>query len=189
MKIHPTELPGLLLVEPDVYRDARGYFMETWNEPRYARSDMVVAMKQDNVSWSKRGVLRGLHFQNPHQQAKLVSVLVGEIFDVAVDVRRDSPTFGRWCGCQLSADNARQLYIPHGFAHGFCVLSDSALVAYKCSEVYRPESELTIHWQDPQLSIHWPIAEPILSPKDIAAPKLDDIPVDRLPRFGTAVND
>ena len=181
MKVLPTKLDGLLIVEPTVYRDARGYFVETWRRSRYAACgprDLV----QDNLSWSSRGVLRGLHFQNPDPQEKLVQVLEGEIFDVAVDVRRGSPTFSKWCGVVLSSGNCRQIFVPEGFAHGFCVLSMSALVTYKCTAEHNPDAEMSVAWNDPQIAIDWPIDNPILSRKDAAAPTLESIPRNRLPR-------
>lgn len=186
MNIVPTELAGLVIVEPKVFGDARGYLLETWNDARYAAAGIEQTMVQDNLSRSSRGVLRGLHFQNPHPQAKLVYVVEGEIFDVAVDIRRGSPTFGRWAGVRLSDANHRQLFIPAGFAHGFCVLSETALVAYKCSELYRPQAEMTILWNDPRLAIDWPIENPSLSAKDAAAAPLEALPADRIPEWSAA---
>ncbi len=180
MNVIPTELPGLLVIEPVVHGDQRGYFVETWNHARYASAGLDVNFVQDNLSFSCRGTLRGLHFQNPHAQGKLIYVLQGEVFDVAVDVRQGSRTFGRWFGVTLSAENSRQVYIPPGFAHGFCVTSESALVAYKCTQLYEPRSEGTIRWDDPQLGIAWPVLEPCLSEKDRRAPCLDEIPQQRL---------
>jgi dTDP-4-dehydrorhamnose 3,5-epimerase len=166
MKVTPLGISGLLLLEPRRFTDQRGWFMEGWNKERYADAGLLVDFVQDNVSYSTRGVLRGLHFQDPHPQGKLVSVLDGEVWDVAVDVRRDSPTFGKWCGEVLSSQNSNQLYIPQGCAHGFVVTSESALFVYKCTTPYRPESERTIRWDDPTLAIPWPISEPIVSDKD-----------------------
>ncbi len=183
MKVLNTEIPGVLLFEPPVFRDARGYFSETWNRVRYAEAGLDVDFFQDNVSYSVKGVLRGLHLQEPHPQGKLVHALEGEIFDVAVDVRVGSPTFLRWVGASLSSDNRRQIYVPPGFAHGFAVLSDTALVVYKCTEIYRPQSEMSLLWNDPKLAIDWPVTDPIISPKDLAAPTLDDVPVERLPKY------
>jgi dTDP-4-dehydrorhamnose 3,5-epimerase len=180
MKISTTDLPGVLLIEPAVYRDERGYFQETWNQQRYAAAGLGTTFVQDNLSFSRRGTLRGLHFQNPHPQGKLVYVLQGEVFDVAVDVRFGSATFGRWAGFVLSAENARQLYIPPGFAHGFCVTSETALFAYKCTAAYHPQADGAIVWNDPDLGIAWPIAEPLLSPKDRQALRLRDLPPARL---------
>jgi len=172
MKIIETSLPGVLIVEPAVFRDPRGYFMETWRQSRYAEADIAAVFVQDNVSYSMKNALRGLHFQNPHPQAKLIQALDGEIFDVAVDIRQGSPTFGKWAGVRLSSGHPRQLYIPEGFAHGFVVLSDTALVAYKCSDYYDPRSETAIAWNDPDIGIEWPVSNPVLSAKDAAAPRL-----------------
>ena len=183
MKFIRTDmLPDVVMVEPDVFTDARGYFCQTWSRPAYHAAGLAETFVQDNVSRSQRGVLRGLHFQNPLPQAKLVYVLEGCVLDVAVDIRRGSPTFGRWHGVELSAANHRQLFIPEGFAHGFCVLSESALVAYKCSQVYRPDCDAAIRWSDPEIGIEWPIRKPILSVKDESAPFLQDI-MDQLPRY------
>jgi dTDP-4-dehydrorhamnose 3,5-epimerase len=182
MKIIPTQFDGLMVIEPRVFSDPRGYLVELWKQSRYTAAGMP-GMLQDNLSWSSRGILRGLHFQNPQEQAKLVFALVGEIFDVGVDVRLGSPTFGKWFGTRLSCENKRQMFLPAGFAHGFYVLSDSALVAYKCSQEYCPETEITIAWNDPQLAIAWPTRAPMLSAKDAAAAPLCEIPLDRLPRW------
>jgi dTDP-4-dehydrorhamnose 3,5-epimerase len=185
MKVEPTELPGVVLIEPDVYQDDRGYFFESWSERRYAELGVTAAFVQDNVSRSRRGTLRGLHLQLPPMgQGKLVHVIEGEVFDVAVDVRPDSPTFGRWLGELLSAQNRRQIYIPPGFAHGFCVTSEFASFAYKCTQYYAPGHEQSVLWNDPDIGIRWPIEAPLLSPKDAAAPRLRSIAADRLPRVG-----
>ena len=183
MNVEQTRLPGVVILNPRVHRDPRGFFMETWNRERYAESGLPSTFVQDNLSQSRRGVLRGLHYQHPGAQGKLLQVLHGEIYDVAVDIRRGSPTFGRWVGVVLSSDNQRQIYVPEGFAHGFVVTSDSALFSYKCTNPYRPQSEGTLLWNDPDLGIDWPIAEPILSPKDLVGVPLKDIPADRLPVF------
>ncbi len=183
MNIEQTRLPGVVVLSPRVYRDPRGFFMETWNQERYADEGVPAAFVQDNLSESRRGVLRGLHYQHPAAQGKLLQVLQGEIYDVAVDIRRGSPTFGQWVGVVLSGDNQRQIYVPEGFAHGFVVTSDSALFSYKCTNLYRPQNEGTVLWNDPDLGIDWPIAEPILSPKDLAGVRLRDIPAERLPAF------
>jgi dTDP-4-dehydrorhamnose 3,5-epimerase len=176
MKVHATELLGVLLVEPVVHRDARGFFVETWREARYHENGMDAHWVQDNHSRSMRGTLRGLHAQlGPRPMAKLVRCVEGEIFDVAVDIRRGSPTYGRWVGFTLSADNFRQLFLPPGFAHGFCVTSEAAEVEYKCSEIYAPEHEIAISWNDPRIGIRWPLAEPLLSPRDAAAPTLAEL--------------
>jgi dTDP-4-dehydrorhamnose 3,5-epimerase len=173
----------VLLIEPKVFGDARGHFFETWHHERYASVGVSGTFVQDNVSRSQRGILRGLHLQEPFGQAKLVQVLDGEVYDVAVDVRVGSPTFGRWAAARLSSENHRQLYIPEGFAHGFCVLSDSALLQYKCTELYHPETEVSVAWNDPHLAIDWPIRDPVLSQKDAAAKPLREIAETRLPRY------
>jgi dTDP-4-dehydrorhamnose 3,5-epimerase len=183
MKVTETTLPGVLLIEPDVFADDRGYFLETFRAARYAKAGIAGPFLQDNLSFSQAGVLRGLHFQNPSAQAKLIFAPAGEIFDVAVDVRTGSPTFGKWAGAELSGDNRRQLYIPEGFAHGFCVLSPTACVVYKCTNVYDPAGELSIVWNDPDIAIAWPVRDPKLSPKDAAAPRLHEIDSARLPRY------
>lgn len=171
-----TELPlaGLKLLRPRLFQDERGYFVETHNQKRYAAFGIADLFVQDNVSLSRNGVLRGLHYQHPHGQAKLVHVLRGEIFDVVVDLRKDSPTFRRWHGVHLSSADHAQLYVPRGFAHGFCVLSDEALVQYKCTDFYDPSSEHTLLATDPALGITWPVAEPQLSAKDTAGRRLAD---------------
>jgi dTDP-4-dehydrorhamnose 3,5-epimerase len=174
--VHATALSGVLLLEPRVFRDSRGFFAETWHRERYAQLGIGAHFVQDNVSFSRRGVLRGLHYQNPSAQGKLVSVLQGEVFDVAVDLRRGSPTFARWVGIELSAENLRQLWIPEGFAHGFVVTSETALFSYKCTEFYRPEHERSLRWNDPEIGIEWPVPEPVLSPKDAEAPLLREVP-------------
>lgn len=166
MKFNETELAGVVLVEPDIYEDARGYFLETYHAAKYAAAGIAGPFVQDNFSHSVRGTLRGLHYQLNRAQGKLVMALTGRIFDVAVDIRKGSPTFGRWVGVELSGETKRQLYVPPGFAHGFCVLSDTADVLYKCTDVYSPKDERGIVWNDPTLAIAWPITEPLLSPKD-----------------------
>lgn len=183
MKVVSTSFDGLFIIEPVVYSDARGFLLETWNQARYAAAGIPDSMVQDNLSRSAQGVLRGLHFQSPSAQAKLVTVISGEIFDVAVDIRRGSPTFAKWFGIRLASANQRQVYIPQGFAHGYCVLSESAIVSYKCSEAYRPEAEMAIVWNDPRLAIDWPITGPTVSPRDTAAARFDEIPLDRLPEW------
>jgi dTDP-4-dehydrorhamnose 3,5-epimerase len=184
MHITETTLPGVRLIEPRVFGDERGFFMETWNQARYAEIGLPERFVQDNLSYSRRGVLRGLHFQNPNGQGKLVYVLQGEVFDVAVDIRLGSPTFGQTAVAVLSAENRRQFYIPPGFAHGFCVTSETALFAYKCTEFYDPKAEASILWNDPALGIDWPVHSPELSVKDRAAPTLAEFPRDRLPVHG-----
>lgn len=183
MNIIETALPGVLVFEPKVFGDARGFFFESWHRRRYAELGLDVDFVQDNISFSARGVLRGLHFQHPRGQGKLVQVLRGEIFDVALDVRRGSPHFGQWFGEKLSSDNKKQIYIPPGFAHGFCVLSDQALISYKCTDYYAPESEVSIRWNDPAVGIAWPISEPTLSGKDDRGLNLGEVPLDRLPAY------
>jgi len=166
MQFHPTTLAGVVVVEPKVFEDDRGFFMESYHRPKFAAAGIGVEFVQDNHSRSRRGVLRGLHYQLAHPQGKLVRVIQGEIFDVAVDLQRHSPTFGHWYGCELSDRNRRQMYVPPGFAHGFCVTSETAEVIYKCTEVYHPEDEHTLLWNDPALGIKWPVANPTISPKD-----------------------
>jgi dTDP-4-dehydrorhamnose 3,5-epimerase len=184
MKVVPTTLPGVVTVKPTIYHDSRGYFFETWNQAGYAAAGLAGEFVQDNLSHSSHGVLRGLHYQHPSAQGKLISVLDGEIYDVAVDIRPDSPTFRRWVGVVLSAENHLQCYVPPGFAHGFVVTSESATVAYKCTRLYQPRDEGSIAWDDPDLAIDWPIRSPILSAKDQAAPRLREIPANRLPSRG-----
>lgn len=183
MIVENTALPGVLLVKPKVFGDARGFFLESWSRDRYREMGMPEVFVQDNISRSRRDILRGLHVQNPNSQGKLVQALVGEVYDVAVDVRINSPTFGRAVGVHLTAENHYQLYIPPGFAHGFCVLSEDALFGYKCTEFYSPSDEFSILWNDPDLAIEWPINEPLLSEKDKNALRLKDIPEDRLPVY------
>jgi dTDP-4-dehydrorhamnose 3,5-epimerase len=168
-------LPEVLVVTPDVYRDSRGYFLETYHAGKYREAGIAAPFVQDNLSRSVRGTLRGLHAQRRRSQGKLVRVVEGEIFDVAVDIRRGSPAFRRWVAVHLSSENFRQCYVPPGFAHGFCVLSDVAVVEYKCTELYDPADELGVIWNDPDLSIQWPIDEPTLSIKDSSAPRLRDV--------------
>lgn len=184
MKITQTKIPDVLIIEPDVFGDARGYFYETFSDNRYREAGLKLSFVQDNVSFSAKGVLRGLHFQNPHQQGKLVQVLSGEVFDVAVDIRVGSPNFGQWVGETLSAGNHRQLYIPPGLAHGFCVLSDTALFSYKCTDYYSPATESGVIWNDPDIGIAWPANNPLVSKKDAGCLRLKDIPKDKLPRYG-----
>ncbi len=180
MNLLETPLPGVLIIEPDMFGDSRGFFVETWQAERYASAGMPMFV-QDNLSLSARGVLRGLHYQEPDAQGKLVSVLQGEVFDVAVDIRLGSRTFGKWHGLTLSAENKRQFYVPAGYAHGFVVTSDAALFAYKCTELYRPQHDHSIRWNDPDIGISWPVDDPALSDKDGKAPRLGEIPHDELP--------
>lgn len=175
MNVIETPLAGLLIIEPKVFGDDRGFFFEIWSRQRYQEMGINVDFVQDNLSFSRHGVLRGLHFQNPQAQGKLVYVLQGEVFDVAVDIRKGSPTFGQWHGVVLSGDNKRQFWVPAGFAHGFCVTSETALFAYKCTDPYAPQHERAIRWDDPTLAIDWPIKVAQVSDKDRLAPLLADI--------------
>lgn len=184
MKVIETGIQGVLVIEPKVFGDTRGFFMETYQSERYAQYGIAADLVQDNLSYSRYGVLRGLHLQYPHAQGKLVQVFSGDVFDVAVDIRRGSPTFGRWFGVNLSGENKRQLWVPPGFAHGFCVTSDEALFGYKCSDYYHPETELSVRWDDTDIGIEWPLdGEPDLSSKDLDAAMLRDIPAERLPVY------
>ncbi|WP_312348843.1 dTDP-4-dehydrorhamnose 3,5-epimerase [Stenotrophomonas acidaminiphila] len=183
MKVIETALPGCVVIEPAVFGDARGMFFETWNAERFAAHGLPTRFVQSNVSTSVKGVLRGLHYQWPRPQGKLVSVLEGEVYDVAVDIRRGSPTFGRWEAVILSGSNRRQLWIPPGFAHGFAVLSDVALLNYLCTDVYVKEADAGVRWNDAGIAVDWPVSAPTLSAKDQAAPFLADIPEDRLPVY------
>lgn len=179
----PTRLDGVVIVEPKIFRDARGYFLEIFRRDKYESAGLPHKFVQDNVSYSQKGVIRGLHFQEPNGQGKLVSVLHGEIYDVAVDIRVGSPTFLKWEGVKLSAETGRQLYIPEGFAHGFAVLSEVAIVLYKCTTFYDPKCEQSLAWNDLAFDIRWPVEEPILSPKDRDALRIGQTDVDRLPRY------
>lgn len=183
MKVEPTSLPEVLRITPVVRTDERGAFHEVWQLERYAEAGLPTAWVQDNVSVSHRDVLRGLHFQQPHAQGKLVSVIRGEILDVAVDIRIGSPTFGCSAAEVLSGSSARQLWVPAGFAHGFLVLSDEAVVHYKCTEYYQSDSEYTLAWNDPALGIDWPVANPVLSAKDAAGLRLGDFASGDLPTY------
>jgi dTDP-4-dehydrorhamnose 3,5-epimerase len=175
MSFRATEIPGVVRIEPRVHRDERGFFVETYHEPRYRENGVPEHFVQDNHSKSSRGILRGLHAQSPGWQGKLVRCIEGAVWDVAVDVRVGSPTFGRFVACELSAENFHQLYVPPGLLHGFCVLSAVAQVEYKCTTVYDPAADFSVRWNDPELAIPWPIAEPVLSAKDAAAPLLRDV--------------
>jgi dTDP-4-dehydrorhamnose 3,5-epimerase len=179
----PTTLPGVLVIEPDVYKDARGFFVETYHAEKYRAAGIDGPFLQDNHSRSVKDTLRGLHLQLRRPQGKLIRVIVGEIYDVAVDVRRNSPTFGSWVGVSLSADNFRQCFIPPGFAHGFCVMSGEAQIEYKCTDLYDPASEIGIAWNDPAIGISWPVRAPILSERDGRNPMLA-AQTDRLPVWG-----
>jgi dTDP-4-dehydrorhamnose 3,5-epimerase len=185
VKVITTDLPGVVVIEPQVFRDQRGFFFETYHQQKYREVGIETMFLQDNHSRSERGTVRGLHAQIQRPQGKIIWVIEGEIYDVAVDIRRGSPHFGHWLGVWLSSDNHRQVFIPPGFAHGFCVTSDAAQVVYKCTEFYDPSDEITILWNDPELSIDWPseiIANPILSQKDIVAKPLREL-MDVLPIY------
>lgn len=179
MNIKTAPLQGLIIIEPKVFNDERGYFYETFQQERYAKLG-IPAFVQDNISHSKRHVLRGLHYQNPHGQGKLVSVTRGSVWDVVVDIRVQSPTFGQWFGITLSDENHTQMFIPAGFAHGFCVLSEAADFSYKCTDYYSPACEHGIAWNDPRLNITWPVQNPVLSPKDEVYPPLHEIAHEQL---------
>ena len=181
MRFIEAALPGIIVIEPDVFEDPRGYFLETYHAKKYADAGIPGPFVQDNFSRSARGTLRGLHYQRSHPQGKLVSAVEGVVFDVAVDIRPGSPTFGQWFGMELSAENKRQLYIPPGFAHGFCVLSEVAAFAYKCTDFYVPQDEGGLLWNDPAIGIPWPVSVPLLSAKDQAYKCLADIPLTDLP--------
>ena len=180
MKITAADIKDVLIIEPRVFTDSRGYFLETYHASRFESAGLTDVFVQDNLSSSVKNTLRGLHFQVTRPQAKLVQVICGEIFDVAVDIRRKSPTFKRWVGVHLSENNKRQVFIPEGFAHGFCVLSDSAHVVYKCSDFYDPDDEGGILWSDPAIGIEWPISHPVISAKDSRLPVINEIPPDKL---------
>jgi len=183
MKVTKSKLTEVVIFEPDAYGDARGWFLETWSKQRYEQAGIKLPFVQDNVSFSSKNVLRGLHYQFPHSQGKLVSVLSGEVFDVAVDIRIGSPTFGQWVGEILSVSNHKQMFIPPGFAHGFCVLSDTAHFSYKCTDYYSPADEGGIIFNDADIKINWPVPSPVVSKKDSAFPCLKDVPKEKLPRF------
>jgi dTDP-4-dehydrorhamnose 3,5-epimerase len=183
MKIIETDLPGCLIVEPQVFGDSRGYFYESFNRDKLAAVGLDLSFAQGNVSSSARGVLRGLHYQWPKPQGKFVSVIEGEVWDVAVDIRRGSPHFGRWTAALLSGENKRHFWIPEGFAHGFAVLSEKAVFTYLCTETYDAQADAGLRWDDPDLAIDWPVSEPILSAKDQVTPLLKDVAADRLPDY------
>ncbi len=183
MEVIETEIPGLRVVQPKVFGDARGFFFESYSAERYRQAGIEATFVQDNVSYSRRGILRGLHFQNPGSQGKLVSVLQGEVFDVAVDVRHGSPTFGKWYGLHLNEQNKTQFWIPAGFAHGFIVTSETALFSYKCDAYYSPQTEFSLLWNDPDLGIAWPDITPSLSAKDEKALRLRDFERSQLPVY------
>lgn len=183
MKITTSPIEGILIIEPKIFNDKRGFFMETYNQARYNESGINATFVQDNLSYSQKNTLRGLHFQIKHPQAKLIQVISGEIFDVAVDLRPGFATFGKWTGFYLSSENRRQVFIPEGFAHGFCVLSESALFHYKCSDFYAQDDEGGIIWSDPDIGIEWPVQNPIISEKDKQYHKLSNLTADELPSF------
>lgn len=183
MRVLATGLDGVVIIEPTVHGDDRGFFQESWKASSYGSHGLPTAFSQANVSRSSKGVLRGLHYQFQKPQGKLVSVLEGRIFDVAVDIRRGSPNFSQWAGVELSADNHRQLYVPEGFAHGFIVLSNTALFHYHCTNEYYPEYDAAIAWNDPQIAVNWPLEPDAVSARDMQAPLLRDVPADRLPAF------
>lgn len=183
MRITKTALSDVLVVEPRVFGDERGFFYESYHQARFHEAGITASFLQSNVSRSARGVLRGLHYQWPNPQAKLVSVLEGEVYDVAVDIRHGSPTFGRWAGVMLSAENKRHLWIPEGFAHGFCVVSEFATFTYQCTALYEPTADAAVRWDDKDIAVDWPVSTPLLSTKDLRAPFLSDIPVGRLPVY------
>ena len=183
MKVTETGLPGCMVIEPAVFGDDRGFFFETWNADRYGEHGLPTRFVQSNVSSSARGVLRGLHYQWPNPQGKLVSVLEGEVYDVAVDIRRGSPHFGRWAAVLLSAENKRQFWIPEGFAHGFAVLSERAIFSYLCTAQYDKAADAGVRWDDAKIGIDWPVSQPLLSEKDAKAPLLDDVAAERLPVY------
>lgn len=182
MQVETCELPGVLLISPQVHKDPRGYFVETYHEERYRAAGVDARFVQDNLSASSKGVLRGMHAQLKRPQAKLVRCAQGKVWDVVADIRVGSPTFGRCFGAELDAESGRQLYVPTGFAHGFCVLSDAVLIEYKCSDVYVPDDQLTVRWDDPQIAIPWPIQAPLLSDKDRDAKTLSEL-MPLLPRY------
>ncbi len=186
VKYNTTSIPRVILVEPDVFKDDRGFFMETYHQDKYLEAGIDRVFVQDSHSHSRRGTLRGLHYQLKHAQGKLIYVVAGEIFDVAVDIRRGSSTFGKWVGSYISAENKRQLFIPEGFAHGFSVLSATADVIYKCTDFYTPGDEYGIFWADPTIDIDWKIDRPVLSEKDAQNPRLSQIPEELLPVYQAA---
>ncbi|MBW9261407.1 MAG: dTDP-4-dehydrorhamnose 3,5-epimerase [Candidatus Thiodiazotropha sp. (ex. Lucinisca nassula)] len=184
MEVVETKIPGVLLLKPKVFGDQRGWFMESWQNERYASLGIPEQFVQDNMAYSEQGVLRGLHIQNPYGQGKLVQAIKGEVFDVAVDVRKGSPWFGQWVGVHLSETNHHQFYVPVGFAHGYLVLSEEAIFAYKCTDHYHPETQFSVRWDDPEIGIEWPVGlNPLLAEKDRDAPLLSEIPEETLPLY------
>ncbi len=183
MKVIQTKLPGILVFEPDVFGDSRGWFEETFSSKRYEEAGLHLPFVQDNVSFSQKNVLRGLHYQYPQPQGKLVQVFSGAVFDAAVDIRAGSPTFGQWFGETLTIENHKQMYIPPGFAHGFCVISDTVLFCYKCTDYYNQQTEAGIIYNDPDIGIKWPIDSPQISKRDAGLLRLKDIPQNKLPQY------
>ncbi len=183
MNVLETTLPDVLIIEPKVFGDARGYFLETFQLKRYLGVGLPGEWVQDNLSCSAHGILRGLHLQNPYPQGKLVTVLKGRVYDVAVDVRLESPSFGQWVGVVLDDENKRQLYVPPGFAHGFVVMAEGTIFSYKCTEYYHPETEISIAYNDPDLGIQWPVDKPSLSKKDQDGIRLKDVPREKLVKY------
>jgi dTDP-4-dehydrorhamnose 3,5-epimerase len=184
MNFTPSDtLPGVVVIDPDVYDDDRGYFHETYQRERFLQYNLSTAFVQDNISYSKKNVVRGIHYQLKRPQGKLIYAVHGEIYDVAVDIRRDSPTFGQWTGTRISSEDHRMVYIPEGYAHGFSVLSDTATVVYKCTDYYSPLDEFGIVFNDPGLGIDWQVKSPVLSERDLSLPPFQDIPEDKLPVF------
>lgn len=182
----PTRLPGVVIIEPDVFGDDRGFFMESYHAEKYSALGIECTFVQDNHSFSTQGTLRGLHYQLPFLQAKLVWVVTGAVLDVAVDIRRGSPTFGQWVAEVLSEENRRRLFVPRGFAHGFCVLSPSAHFIYKCDDFFHPETDRGLRWDDPAIAIEWPVSDPMLSAKDASLPLLSAIPEELLPSYNAS---
>ncbi|MCP3926858.1 MAG: dTDP-4-dehydrorhamnose 3,5-epimerase [Desulfobacterales bacterium] len=182
MKILNTEINGLMVIEPKIFEDDRGFFFESYQKNRYEDFGITSNFVQDNISYSKKNTLRGLHFQIDNPQAKLVQVISGEIYDVALDLRVNSPHFGEWFGVVLSGSNKKQLFIPEGFAHGFCVTSDTATFSYKCSDIYNPTDEGGIIWSDPEININWPVTNPVLSQKDNIYKQLSQLESHELPK-------
>jgi dTDP-4-dehydrorhamnose 3,5-epimerase len=183
LKFIETDIPGVVIIEPAVFNDGRGYFLETYHYNKYSEKGLDLNFVQDNHSHSVKGTLRGLHYQLNHAQGKLMYAVKGEIFDVAVDIRRGSPDFGKWTGVILSGENKRQLFLPPGFAHGFCVMSEEADIIYKCTDFYAPDDEYGIIWDDPEVGIDWPITDPNLSDKDSKFKKIKNIPEHNLPLY------
>jgi dTDP-4-dehydrorhamnose 3,5-epimerase len=186
VRVVDTVLPGVVVIEPDVVQDVRGFFLETYHAGKFREHGLTLPFVQDNHSKSVRDTVRGLHLQLRRPQGKLIRVIEGEVFDVAVDVRRGSPAFGKWVGVSLSAENFKQVYVPPGFAHGFCVVSPIAQVEYKCTDLYDPAGEIGIAWNDPSIGVEWPVTMPVLSPRDSANPRLAAV-MDQLPAYATEV--